>query len=428
MTEKGRLLLFLIAGLVLSALVLSNGKLMLLAIPLLIYLMVGLLQAPTEVKLLARRTLSATSSSPHDEIDMRVRVENQGRALWNLRVSDQLMSGMSLSDSQTDQRLCLPSGGAADIAYNFRAERGVYTWTSILARANDPFELFVVGQAVPAAGDLLVRPRTMRVRRACFGPHATKLAAGSILARKAGPGTDYWGIREYRPGDSLRRLNWRKAARYPGSRFTNEFEREEITDFGLVVDTRRLSNADAIEEPLFESSVSAAASLGEAFLRNGNRVSLLLFGRTTSSVFPGFGKHQLDCMLRSLARARLGGYVPFDYLKHFPSRLFPTRSQLVVFSRLDRRDLAAYACLRAYGYDVLLISPDPVDFETRTLPLVGPASMALRAAKLERIAHLRRLMKMGVRIIDWEVDKPLDAAIQEAAGQGHPGRWARTDR
>jgi uncharacterized protein (DUF58 family) len=195
--------------------------------------------------------------------------------------------------------------------------------------------------------------------------------------------------------------------------FTNEYEREEIADFGLILDTRKFTNADAMEEALFEYSVSAAASLSESFLKNGNRVSLLVYGRPINSVFPGSGKKHLNILLRNLAQAKLGAYVPFNYLEYFPARLFPARSVIVIFSAVHPRDLDVYARLRAYGYEVLLISPDAVDYAARMLPSNEINTLAFRAARIERVVLLKRLLKLGVKVVDWQVDKPLETVVHE---------------
>ena len=113
----------------------------------------------------------------------------------------------------------------------------------------------------------------------------------------------------------MRRLNWRLSARNPNRLFTNEFESEEIADYGLILDSRRVINSEELDEEIFENSVSAAASLASEFLKKGNRVSMLLYGKPVSHVFPGYGKLQLHSILKKLASVNLGSYVPFDYLK-----------------------------------------------------------------------------------------------------------------
>ena len=111
----------------------------------------------------------------------------------------------------------------------------------------------------------------------------------------------------------------------------------------------------------------------------------------------------------------MGGNLPFSYLENFPIRLFPTRSLIILFSPVDSRDLETYARLRAFGYEVLLISPDPVDFIPKTLPQNKINSLASRAARVERIVLLKHLLKLGVNVIDWQVDQPLESLLQKTA-------------
>ena len=172
-----------------------------------------------------------------------------------------------------------------------------------------------------------------------------------------------------------------------------------------------------MEEALFEYSVSVVATLAKNFLRSGNRVSLLVFGEFVLTAFPGYGKQQLDLLLWNLARANLGGSLPFTSLEHFPVKLFPTRSLLVILSTVDARDQEAYARLRAFGYEVLLISPDPVDFTVQRLPQTQTNALASRAARVERVIQLKRLLKLGVKVIDWQVDRPLEPFVRNLAMQ-----------
>ena len=422
MNEKRDLLLLLIAALIATGLIVREGKVLILAIPPLVYFLTGLLQAPTQIALHAERLLSRNSISVHDPVGVRIRVENVGAALVNLRLQDEPITSLEPVSGRMDKLLSLPVGGAAEFEYVIKPERGAYSWESIRAWIADPLDLFFRQRAIAAPGELLVRPPLIKIRPVSVGIRSTKLSAGPIPARRAGTGTDYWGIREYTPGDSLRRLNWRLAARYPGNWYTNEFEREEIADFGLILDTRRLSNADRKERFLFEHATSAAASIAEMALKNGNRVSLLLFGQSMRSLFPGFGKQQLNRVLENLGRAQLADYVPFSFLKYFPVRLFPARAQIIILSTLDRRDLEGYARLRSFGYDVLLISPDPVEYAFRTLPASARGELAYRAARVERILLLERLVDMGVKVANWRVDMPLDPILHESMKIRLPAR------
>ena len=406
------MLVLILCGLIISALIVRNGKVLLLALPFLIYLLIGILQAPSEITLVADRTISKSSLIPQELFETRIVIKNQGKSLVNLHLRDTLFPSVTILDGKAISRLSLSAGESAELNYVSKAERGVYSWKWIHVCASDPFGLFELERDIPAVGEIQVRPAPIHIRNVPLKPRATLHAAGPISARLAGSGTDFWGIREYRTGDSLRRLNWRLSARHPLQRFTNEYEQEEIADFGLILDARRITADGAMEEALFEHSVSAAASLAENFLKRGNRVALLIFGETIVTLFPGYGKRQLNAVLRNLARAKLGENLPLSHLEYFPVRLFPSRSQIVMISAVDSRDLETYARLRANGYDVLLISPDPVDYAAQILPQNEINSLAIRAARLERAIQQKRILNLGIRVIDWQISLPLDAVIQ----------------
>lgn len=417
MNNKFLLLVLITCGLIVSALIFRNGRLLTLAIPFLIYLIVGVLQIPNEVKLTARRSIDRESLSAGELVETQIIIENQGNPLTNLYLKDSPASPLEIVEGSAHKRLSLSTGETVELRYSFQPARGVYSWDTIHACASDPFGLFDLRLKIPALGEVFVHPAPLRIRSALLKPRLTlQQTTGPVSARASGSGTDFWGIREYRAGDPMRRLNWRMAARHPNKLFTNEFEREEIADFGFILDTRRRTNSNEMEESLFEYSVSAVASLSEKILKDGNRVSLLVFGEFIASVFPGYGKGQLGLLRRSLARAKLGENLPFSYLEYFPTRLFPAHSIIIVFSTVDSQDLETYARLLAFGYEVVLISPDPVDFTSLMYPDTEINALALRAARIERVVQLKQLLKIGVRVINWKVNQPLETILRQAAG------------
>jgi uncharacterized protein (DUF58 family) len=197
--------------------------------------------------------------------------------------------------------------------------------------------------------------------------------------------------------------------------FTNEYEREEIADYGIILDARRMYNSDSLEAEIFEYSTSVTASLCENLIRSGNRVSLLVLGKPILQVYPGYGKGQLNALMVNLSRAKLGGNIKLRNLDYFPPRLFPARSLILVLSLVGQRDLKFYARLRAYGYEVLLISPDSITYAVNKSRQKEEKSLAFRTARIERILQLQKIMKLGIKIIDWEVDKPVDPLIRRIA-------------
>lgn len=418
MTVRPSLLLGgLIYGLLLAGLALLDGRILALTLPLLVYLLAALYCGPYQVRLATSRSFSTDRAPEGALVDVTLEVANEGRRLEEVLVADRLPPGLEPVGDPPRARASLPAGGRFSFSYTVRVRRGGFTFEQIEAVASDLFGLFRRHLALPAPGQLLVMPRIVKLRSVAIRPRRTRSYAGPVPARQGGSGTDFFGVREYHLGDPRRWINWRVSARHPRRLFTNEFEQERIADVGLILDARQRSDVRAGGESLFEYAVQATASLAGAFLNSGNRVGLLIYGRSLDWTFPGYGKVQRERIVQALARARTGDSQIFDRLDYLPTRLFPAQSQIVLVSPLCRDDLPALIRLRAHRYQVLVVRPDPVSLELQALKARPEVELAARIAGLERTLLLRRLLKAGIVVVDWRVDRPLDQAIHAALGR-----------
>jgi uncharacterized protein (DUF58 family) len=263
----------------------------------------------------------------------------------------------------------------------------------------------------------MVLPTTTRVKTVTIRPRRTRVYAGNIPARVGGAGTEFFGVRPYEVGDSARRINWRVMARHPNAVYSNEFQQERVADVAVVLDGRERADLRASGGSLFEYSVIAAGSLASAFLRDGNRVGLLVYSQYLQWTIPGYGKIQRERILHALAAASPGGSEVFEGLQYLPTRLFPPESQLVLVSPLLGGDLSPLIQLRGRGYQVLVICPDPVSFEisVRSASRQGYSEsdlqLAARIVRLERSVSLGHLRRAGVQVIEWDVRLPFDQVM-----------------
>jgi uncharacterized protein (DUF58 family) len=100
-----------------------------------------------------------------------------------------------------------------------------------------------------------------------------------------------------------------------------------------------------------------------------------------------------------------------ESLTHLPTRLFPAKSQLVMISPLLPEDIPALVRMRAHGYTIMIISPDPISYESALYR--DTTSPAYRFAYAERHLMLRQVRQCGARIVNWRVDQPLEIVIRE---------------
>jgi uncharacterized protein (DUF58 family) len=405
-------------GLIIAGLITLRGNVVTLAMPLVLYLVAAFAFSPEKPQLVITRTLSGIVVHHDTPTTVTVALHNQGAKLEEVLVEDTIPPGLTVTGGEPWIQLSLPAGGKAEFSYTVEGKRGSYPFRYFRVTANEHLGLFRHQGWVEVEGSLMVLPKTLRLEHLDIRPLRTRGYAGPILSRLAGSGINFYGVREYQLGDPLRWINWRASARHQHALFTNEFEMERIADVGLILDARQSNDVMVGNDSLFEHAISATAGLAETFLNDGNRVGMLVYGRGLEMTSPGYGKVQCERIMRALAYARTGDSLVFESLDYLPVRFFPAKSQIVLVSPLSKDDISILTRLRARGYQVLVISPNPVTFEATRYGPVETADtsiqLALRITCIERELMLRRLRRVGIQVINWQVNKPLANVLRSA--------------
>ncbi|MHB8589208.1 MAG: DUF58 domain-containing protein [Candidatus Dormibacteraceae bacterium] len=166
-----------------------------------------------------------------------------------------------------------------------RGPVGAHEW---VLESSDLAGLFRSRRANPDAEVALVLPRFASL---AHRPQARELEA-SVAAPRAGSGTELFGVRQYRPGDSLRRIHWRSSARH-GELVVREYEPPGIQTLGIFCDPHPASSEVA------DQVARLAASEAWDCIRNGGRV--MLWGPGLAPSAPGEAR-SLWAALEWLAR------------------------------------------------------------------------------------------------------------------------------
>lgn len=406
-------LALLVYGLILGALSFFEGRLLLLAIPLLVFITAGVLTLPGQPDIAAHRSVAADRSGENVPVTVALTITNNGGSIHDILIEDGTAATLEITDGEQHVLTKLGAGQSLQLVYTVQGKRGYHHFSDAAVTISDRLGLFRQKARVKTGGatQIVVLPNISRTRPIRIHPRRTRVYAGSVPARIGGTGTEFFGVREYQPSDAMRHINWRANARHPGQLFTNEYEQERIADVGLILDARQRLNLTRQNESLFEYSVVAAATLAEAFIREGHRVGLLRYGQLLEWTSPGYGKIQRERILQSLAKARTGESQVFENIRNLPTRYFPLKSQLVMISPLCVDDPEFLIRIRAQGYELMVFSPNPVKFEAQTMKSDAAALAAVRIATIERRQIFRRLRQSGVRAIDWDVSQPLQHVI-----------------
>jgi uncharacterized protein (DUF58 family) len=313
--------------------------------------------------------------------------------------------------------------GAAEqrtIELKVRCERwGAFSVGRVLFRARDTLGLRSWEGSAGEARPLRVFP-SEETLRSLIPPLETQVFAGNQVSRARGEGIEFADLREWQPGDQLRRVNWRATA-LRGSLWVTEQNPERNTDVVLFLDT--FAEVRAEGRSTNDRAVRAAATFAHGYLQRKDRVGLVTFGGFLSWLVPTSGMRQLYAIVDALITSQIVHSYALRGVDILPPRTLPPKALvLAITPLLDDRTATALLDLRARGYDLIVVEVSPVE-------LVAPApgsslDLAHRLWRLSREALRWRYEQVGVPVVTWREDMPLAVPVEEVNAFRHLARPA----
>ncbi len=237
----------------------------------------------------------------------------------------------------------------------------------------------------------------------------------------------FMGMRDYRPGDSMRRIHWRATAR-SGRIQVKLFEPSVLTGILLAVDMSLAAypftrtHKDKID-PLLELTVTAAASLGQYVLAGDQTVGLLSNGTDAAELYPddwtgGTFRRLEQALEKTQMHVRTSAYQPVEIapakglwqqerLMTGLARLIPSASielpdllmtelprlprqlvLMVVTPRLDGALCGVLESLKRSGIETGVIwtrLPDEEHYRPEAVPQSAPVYLVRGDADLEQL-------------------------------------------
>ena len=314
-----------------------------------------------------------------------------------------------VAESPNPQIVRLDWGERRPLDYTLRCERwGAYAIGDLVLRSPDAFGLLVHETPLECHRPLKVYPRSDVLRR-LVRPRKTQAFAGSQVPRTRGEGIEFADLRPFVPGDRIRRINWRATARR-GEPWVNETHPERNSDIVIFLDT--FVEARSTEEGTLDLAVRAASSLAAHYLREKDRVGVVSFGGVLNWLTVSSGLVQFYRILDSLLDAEIFLSYAWKDINLLPVRTLPPDALVIALSPLlDERAVRSLLDLRARGVDLAIVEISPEPFSP-----AGPRALdglARRLWLLRREALRSRYRRLGVPVVQWSEEVPLQAAMEE---------------
>ena len=206
------------------------------------------------------------------------------------------------------------------IARTWLVRRGGFKLGPTRLVSGDPFGIFRVDRVLPVEYSLVVLPMIYEVSSFISPPGL--LSGGQVIRRKALDVTPHAsGVREYVPGDPMKRIHWPTTARR-NQLIVKEFEQDPQAEVWLFLDAHYAAHKSKeydlpdtqasgwifekrpefeLPPSTLEYAISATASLAQYFLRQRRAIGLVTVGRSYTVIPAERSERQESKILETLA-------------------------------------------------------------------------------------------------------------------------------
>jgi len=281
----------------------------------------------------------------------------------------------------------------------------------------------VASEPVPVA----VFPRSEPFEADETMPTAAGLV-GVHRSRRYGDGGELAGIRQFAPGDRLRRIDWRASLRTRQLHVAQTFS-DRDAELVLILD---VLHEVALDGPssrpwsgghrdvgqsggsasVTDTTVRAAAGITQHYAERGDRVRLLEYGGRNRALRAGTGRRHVLTVLEWLL-AVSPGEGPHDPSDNFLRRhTLPHAALIVVLTPLvDRRSVALLARLARSGRSVVAVDTLPTGARPPRTSAWSDAAFGLW--RLQRQNTVAQLLAHGVPVVRWSGAGSLDLVLRD---------------
>jgi uncharacterized protein (DUF58 family) len=338
------------------------------------------------------------------------RWRNAGRRAARLRIRE--IRPELLGGAQPPRRIAIPAGGAVrDVVTVTPVRRGRERAGVLAVDSVGPLGLGVRRTTLALPWDAVVYPPLVPARqRAWIAQAARRREPGLVAARRLGQGRLFESLREWVPGDDLRRIDWKATAKR-GKVIARQYEAERRQRVLLVLDTGRLLAEEIAGAARLDHAVRAALELAYAATQHDDDVGVMTFADGVRHfVAPQRGRAGLKRVLDVLAVVEPVPVEP-DYPGAFRYLAVRSRKRALTVLFTDVIDrfasealVANVASLRPRHLPLAVTLRNPaIDRVAASRPATAPeafrkaAAEELVRAREEALGHMRRA---GVEVVD----------------------------
>lgn len=286
----------------------------------------------------------------------------------------------------------VPSRGVVKVSFIFEGRVGKHAIGPIKGVVRDPLGLFrssEISLGQPIYVKVIPRPSEVVLRRMFV---ASKVAALS-KTRRVGSGIEFYGVREYVPGDELRRISWRHVSLW-GKPFVKITEEESSLNLVFVVSLTNTAFAGIYGHTPFEHISNVVASIARYSAKRNDLMSLhVFFEKDHIYTYPARGGKAYQLILKTFSEIpfspeEVGSSSTVQTPKEIISKVYrylPRDRSIILLlttstflSSYSEQLLEAVSFISSRGHVTYVLTPLMGSYEVKGLPEWGKALYRLK--------------------------------------------------
>jgi len=282
-----------------------------------------------------------------DALEVILEIENRGF----LPVSDVILKDyLSCAYAQEKQKFImlgfLMPKSAIKFTYRcFCPRRGRYEIGPLVVYFFDPLGLFYFKQTYPLYSEAYVYPRIFHIRKFPALNKGISPWLGVETSRVSGDDDEFFGVREYKRGDPLKKIHWMVSAR-KNQLIVKEFQRQDFFRATIMFNLEKEDNLGEGKESVAEYTIRIVASVAKYLINLGVSIEIISHAGEVVHIPFNKGEGHLEEILKFLTVAQAESRVTlFELFANFQRNILEDSSLIVVMTDKNKSFLPAMLSL-----------------------------------------------------------------------------------
>lgn len=273
-------------------------------------------------------------------VDLSITNAHRWLSMWTIEARDtvQRQEVPQRADGKTHASVSFASVNAGEtrtVSYEgYLPQRGRYVFGPLRVSTRFPLGLVRHSLAIDEPQELLVHPKLGRLTHDWARVVRQDSGGSGRMQRKGLQEADFYGLRDWRPGDNRRLIHWRTSARR-GSLVVRQFDERRSQDLAVLVDLWQPERPSEHDREVVEKAVSFVATVvADACRQSGRNLNLNIIAEEpldrTGPGSPLFFREQMDAL--ALVTPHHQKELPAS-LGHALARIAPSMPTLLISTR-----------------------------------------------------------------------------------------------